>query len=45
MRINNIISRAKVFDGTVTIKAVPGKGCVLEVTIPAIAVEAEPCYT
>jgi signal transduction histidine kinase len=45
MGINNIISRAKVFDGTVTIKAVPGKGCVLEVTIPAIAVEAEPCYT
>lgn len=39
MGINNIISRAKVFDGNVNIKAVPGIGCILEVTLPAVALE------
>jgi signal transduction histidine kinase len=44
MGINNIISRAKVFDGIVLIEAASGKGCYLEVTIPAIELEVEHCY-
>jgi signal transduction histidine kinase len=44
MGINNIISRTKVFDGTVLMNTAPGRGCVLEVTIPMIGFEAEHCY-
>jgi signal transduction histidine kinase len=44
MGINNIISRAKVFDGIVLIEAASGKGCYLEVTIPAIELKVEHCY-
>lgn len=32
--LNNIISRAKVFEGTVEIQSAPGKGCSLEVVLP-----------
>lgn len=32
--INNMISRAKVFDGKVTIDSVPGKGCMVQIIIP-----------
>ena len=41
MGINNIISRAKVFDGTVHIEAAPQKGCLLTVSIPIPAVEEQ----
>lgn len=34
--LNNIISRAKVFNGTVKIESAPGKGCLLRVTLPII---------
>jgi len=34
--LNNIISRAKVFDGTVNIESALGKGCMLIVTLPII---------
>lgn len=44
MGINNMISRAQVLDGTVHIESSPGNGCVLEVQIPAIVTETEPCY-
>jgi signal transduction histidine kinase len=44
MGINNIISRTKVFDGTVQLNTAPGKGCLLEVTIPVIGFEVEHCY-
>jgi signal transduction histidine kinase len=44
MGINNIISRTKVFDGIVLMNTAPGKGCVLEVTIPVIGFEVEHCY-
>jgi signal transduction histidine kinase len=44
MGINNIISRVKVFDGTVLIDTAPDRGCVLEVVIPAIGFEVEHCY-
>lgn len=37
--LNNIISRAKVFDGKVNIESAPGKGCLLMVTLPIIKVE------
>jgi signal transduction histidine kinase len=36
--LNNIISRAKVFNGTVEIESAPGRGCVLIITLP---IEAE----
>jgi PAS domain S-box-containing protein len=35
--INNIISRVKVFNGSVRIEAAPGKGCTLYVSIPVQA--------
>ena len=44
MGINNIISRAKVFDGIVQMEAASGRGCSLAVTIPVIELEAAPCY-
>jgi signal transduction histidine kinase len=37
MGINNIISRAKAFGGIVEVETAPGNGCVMTVTIPAIA--------
>lgn len=40
MGINNIISRAKIFGGTVQIESTPGKGCSFNVIIP-IAGEKE----
>jgi signal transduction histidine kinase len=44
MGINNIISRTKVFDGTVQLDTAPGKGYLLEVSIPMIGFEVEHCY-
>jgi signal transduction histidine kinase len=44
MGINNIINRTKVFDGAVLIEAAPGRGCLLEVSIPIIEFEVENCY-
>lgn len=44
MGINNIISRAKVFDGIVQMEAASGRGCSLAVTIPVIELEAAHCY-
>lgn len=35
--LNNIISRAQLYNGKVTIESSPGKGCSLRVTIPADA--------
>jgi PAS domain S-box-containing protein len=32
--LNNIISRAKLYNGTVNIYSKPGQGCLLEITIP-----------
>jgi two-component system sensor histidine kinase UhpB len=43
MGINNIISRAKVFNGLVQVKTAPQKGCLLTVTMPAIPVEDQ-CF-
>ena len=43
MGINNIISRAKIFGGTVRLESAPQKGCLLTVTIPRLAVE-EPYF-
>jgi signal transduction histidine kinase len=37
--LNNIISRAKVFDGKVAIESAPGKGCLLVVTLPFVPLE------
>lgn len=37
--LNNIISRAKVFNGNVDIESAPGKGCLLMVTLPIIKLE------
>jgi signal transduction histidine kinase len=42
--INNMISRAKVFNGFVYVEAAPGKGCFLTVSMPAIAADEEPCF-
>ena len=44
MGINNIISRAKVFDGIVQMEAASGRGCSLAVTIPIVKLEVAPCY-
>jgi signal transduction histidine kinase len=41
MGINNIISRAKAFGGVVEVETAPGNGCVMTVTIPAIAMEEQ----
>jgi PAS domain S-box-containing protein len=35
--INNMISRAKVFDGKVAINSAPGKGCMVQISIPTKA--------
>ena len=35
--INNMISRAKVFEGKVTIDSAPGKGCAVQIIIPTQA--------
>lgn len=37
--LNNIISRAKVFDGKVAIESALGKGCLLVVTLPFVPLE------
>jgi signal transduction histidine kinase len=37
--LNNIISRAKVFDGKVNIESALGRGCLLTVTLPIIKLE------
>ena len=37
--LNNIVSRAKVFNGTVEIESVPGRGCALRVTLPIVLEE------
>jgi PAS domain S-box-containing protein len=39
--LNNIISRAKVFNGKVKIESAPGKGCLLIVNLPIIAESKE----
>jgi signal transduction histidine kinase len=39
MGINNMVSRAKVFEGSVNIKTVDKRGCLLTVTIPTTAEE------
>jgi signal transduction histidine kinase len=36
MGLNNMISRAKIFGGTVHIKTAPQKGCLLSVTVPVV---------
>lgn len=36
MGLNNMVSRAKVFNGSVQIASSPGKGCLLTVTMPLI---------
>lgn len=40
--INNMISRAKVFEGRLTIDSAPGKGCTLQVSIPIPRNAGEP---
>ena len=35
--LNNIFSRAKVFDGEVTLESAAGQGCLLTVSLPAAA--------
>lgn len=42
--INNMISRAKVFNGVVYVETAPQKGCLLSVSIPAISAEKEQHY-
>ncbi len=37
--LNNIVSRAKVFNGTVEIESAPGNGCALRVTLPIVVEE------
>jgi signal transduction histidine kinase len=32
--LSNIISRAELFNGKVTIKTAPGKGCLLNIKVP-----------
>lgn len=44
MGINNIISRAKVFDGLVHVETAPRNGYLLTVTIPALPLEEE-CFS
>lgn len=39
--LNNIISRAKVFNGKVKIESAPGKGCLLMVSLPIIVESKE----
>lgn len=39
--LNNMISRAKVFDGTLKIDSQKNGGCVLQVTLPILAEQAE----
>ena len=39
--INNMISRAKVFDGKLTIDSAPGKGCMVQIIIPIPVVKEE----
>lgn len=41
MGINNMVSRASVFEGEVEIRTAPGKGCLLRVAIPAIALDMQ----
>lgn len=41
MGLNNMVSRAKVFEGSVHIQSAPGKGCLVTVTMPVIAAAQE----